>query len=66
MYLAALLLFAGCPILLGSLDGLLDGIFLVCLLARRILCEEKLFIEDQDVFVEYKKRVKYRLKSFIW
>jgi protein-S-isoprenylcysteine O-methyltransferase Ste14 len=66
MYLAALLLFVGSPILLGSLYGLLVGILIVCLLAGRILGEEKMLIEELDGYIEYKKRVKYRLIPFIW
>jgi protein-S-isoprenylcysteine O-methyltransferase Ste14 len=66
MYLAALLLFVGSPILLGSLYGLLVGILIVCLLAGRILGEEKMLIEELDGYKEYKKRVKYRLVPFIW
>jgi protein-S-isoprenylcysteine O-methyltransferase Ste14 len=66
MYLAALLLFLGSPLLLGSMYGLVIGIVMVLLLAGRILGEEKMLIEELDGYSEYKKRVKYRLIPFVW
>jgi protein-S-isoprenylcysteine O-methyltransferase Ste14 len=66
MYLGALLLFLGTPILLGSVYGLLIGIFLCLLVFYRILGEEKMLLEELKGYDDYKKKVKYRVIPYIW
>jgi protein-S-isoprenylcysteine O-methyltransferase Ste14 len=66
MYFAALLLFTGTPLLLGSLYGILIGILLVLLLSARIIGEEKMLMHELDGYDDYKTRVKYRIIPYIW
>jgi protein-S-isoprenylcysteine O-methyltransferase Ste14 len=66
MYLGALLLFLGTPLLLGSLYGTLMGLVLIFLLALRTLDEEQLLVNELEGYAEYKKKVKYRLIPFLW
>lgn len=66
MYLGAVLLFIGTPLLLGSKYGLLTGFLLTLLLAGRIIGEEKLLTKELEGYAEYKRKIKYRLFPFIW
>jgi protein-S-isoprenylcysteine O-methyltransferase Ste14 len=66
MYLGAILMFAGGPLLLGSLVGLLVGALLSLLLAGRIIGEEKLLASELEGYAEYRQKVRYRLVPFIW
>ena len=66
MYLGAVLLFAGTPLLLGSLYGLIVGFLMILLLAARIVGEEKMLVNELEGYEDYKKKVKYRLIPFIW
>jgi protein-S-isoprenylcysteine O-methyltransferase Ste14 len=66
MYLGAILLFLGAPLLLGSAAGLLVGLALSLLLAGRIVGEEKLLAAELEGYAEYRKKVRYRLLPFIW
>ena len=66
MYLGGILLFLGAPLLLGSVYGLIVGIFLSILFLIRITGEEKMLVEELDGYVDYKKKVKYRLIPYIW
>jgi len=66
MYLGALLLFIGTPMLLGSVYGIIIGALVIFLLAMRTIGEEKMMLNELEGYVEYKKKVKYRLIPFIW
>ena len=66
MYLGALLLFLGTPLLLGSLYGTLMGLVLIFLLALRTLDEEAMLVKELEEYAAYKKKVKYRLIPFVW
>ncbi len=66
MYLGAVLLFLGTPLLLGSIYGLLIGLFLCLLVMFRIRGEEKMLVEELEGYVNYKKKVRYRLIPYIW
>jgi protein-S-isoprenylcysteine O-methyltransferase Ste14 len=66
MYLGALLLFLGTPLLLGSLYGTLMDLVLIFLLVLRTLDEEELLVNELEGYAEYKKKVKYRLIPFLW
>jgi protein-S-isoprenylcysteine O-methyltransferase Ste14 len=66
MYLGGILLFLGAPLLLGSVYGLIVGIFLSFLFVARIIGEEKMLMEELEGYVDYKKKVKYRLIPYIW
>jgi protein-S-isoprenylcysteine O-methyltransferase Ste14 len=66
MYLGAVLMFLGAPFLLGSAAGLAVGLALTLLLVGRITGEEKLLASKLDGYVEYRKKVRYRLLPFVW
>ncbi len=66
LYLGAFLFFLGGPLVMGSLYGLIIGIFLSLSVVLRIIGEEKMLVEELDGYVEYKKKVKYRLIPYIW
>jgi len=66
MYLAAVLMFVGAPLLTGSVAALIAGAVLTLLLAFRIVSEEQLLIVDLPGYDEYRDRVRYRLVPFIW
>lgn len=66
MYLGALMLFLGTPLLLGSFYGLLIGILLCLLVVIRIVGEEKMLMEELDGYRDYKKKVKYHIIPYIW
>jgi protein-S-isoprenylcysteine O-methyltransferase Ste14 len=66
MYLGGIFLFLGAPLLLGSVYGLIVGIFLSLLFVARIMGEEKMLLEELEGYLDYKKKVKYRLIPYIW
>ena len=53
MYLGAILMFFGAPLMLGSLYGLLAGFTLTLLLMARILGEEAMLARDLEGYREY-------------
>lgn len=66
MYLGAILMFAGAPLLLGSGYGLLPGLALTVLLMVRINGEEKMLARELEGYREYMQKVRYRLVPFLW
>jgi protein-S-isoprenylcysteine O-methyltransferase Ste14 len=66
LYLAALFLFIGTPIALGSWWALLLIPICMLILVARILNEEKVLMKDLPEYVEYQKKVTTRLIPFIW
>lgn len=66
MYSAALLMFVGIPLGLGSYWGLLVLPFLVVLLAVRLLDEERFLAENLDGYRDYRNHIRYRLIPLIW
>ena len=66
MYLGAILLFIGTPLLLGSCYGMLLGAILSLLLAFRTLGEEKMMMSELDGYEAYKRKIKYRFIPYIW
>lgn len=66
MYLGGVLLFIGAPLFLGSIYGVLIGIILSLLIARRIIGEERMLINELEGYSDYKKKVKYRLLPYVW
>jgi protein-S-isoprenylcysteine O-methyltransferase Ste14 len=66
MYLGGILLFLGAPLLLGSVYGLVIGIFLSLLFVGRIFGEEKMLVEELEGYTDYKKKVRYRLIPHVW
>jgi len=66
MYLGAILLFTGTPLLFGSKYGVLLGVLMVFLVAVRIIGEEKLLDHELEGYGDYKNKVKNRLIPYIW
>ncbi|HEY9603734.1 MAG TPA: isoprenylcysteine carboxylmethyltransferase family protein [Allocoleopsis sp.] len=66
MYLGAIFLFIGTPILLGSQYGVLMGLVISFLLVARIFGEEKMLVEELDGYEDYRNQVKYRLIPLVW
>lgn len=66
MYAVTLLLFLSMPLVLGSLWSFLIFLAYPFIIAKRIRNEEQLLEKELDGYIEYKKKVKYRLIPFIW
>jgi protein-S-isoprenylcysteine O-methyltransferase Ste14 len=66
MYLGAILMMIGAPLLLSSRFGVLVGLVLMVLLVARIVGEEKMLARDLQGYREYTQQVHYRLIPFIW
>ena len=66
MYLATMLMFLPLPLILGSFWGLLPFALYPAVAIIRILNEEKVLRDGLEGYIEYTKKVKYRLIPFIW
>ena len=66
MYLGAMLLFVGVPLLLGSVWGLVLGSVETILIAARSLGEEAELSQNLTGYHEYMKRVRWRMIPFIF
>jgi len=66
MYLGALLMFVGTPLLLGSAIGLVLAAAMTLLLGFRIVGEERLLADELEGYAEYRQQVRYRLLPFVW
>ncbi|MFM0340310.1 methyltransferase family protein [Paraburkholderia fungorum] len=66
MYAAALLLFVGTPLLLGSWWGLACVPVLVTGIGWRAVREERVLIEQLDGYADYMTRVRYRFVPLVW
>lgn len=66
MYLGAILMFLGAPLLLGSVFGVVVGLALTLLLMARIRGEEAMLTRDLDGYREYTQKVRYRLVPHLW
>jgi len=66
MYFAALFLFIGTPLALGSWWALLLLPLFIPILVARILNEEKVLVRDLPGYVQYTQQVRYRLIPNIW
>jgi protein-S-isoprenylcysteine O-methyltransferase Ste14 len=66
MYLGALLMLIGTPLMLGSIYGVLIGVAITFLLMGRIVGEEKMLSRELEGYQEYKEKVCYRLIPHVW
>jgi protein-S-isoprenylcysteine O-methyltransferase Ste14 len=66
MYLGAILMFVGAPLLVGAATALGLGVGIGLLVALRIVDEEKLLMVDLPGYSEYRERVRYRLVPLLW
>ena len=66
MYLASVILFLMMPLVLGSVVSLFVFLFYPIIIVFRIINEEEVLEKELKGYIEYKKKVKYRLIPFIW
>ncbi len=66
MYTATLFLFLSMPIILGSLSSFIIFLMYPVLIVYRIKNEEKLLEKELLGYLEYQRKVKYRIIPFIW
>lgn len=66
MYTATLVVFLSMPLILGSLISFFIFLLYPIIIVIRIIGEEKLLEKELEGYIEYKKKVKYRLIPFIW
>lgn len=66
MYGATMVLFLCIPLVLGSLISFAVFLLYPVIIAKRIRNEEKVLEEGLTGYVEYKKRVKYKVIPFLW
>lgn len=66
MYSATILLFLAIPFVLGSLWAVAVFVVYPAIIAKRIQSEERVLAEGLPGYVDYQKRVKYRLIPFVW
>jgi protein-S-isoprenylcysteine O-methyltransferase Ste14 len=66
MYLAAIILYAFSPLVLGSYIALIPMLLIPVLIIIRIKNEEKVLSKGLEGYNEYMKKVKYRVIPFIW
>lgn len=66
MYSATIILFLSMPLVLGSIVSFAIFLTYPLIIAKRIRNEEAVLEENLDGYIEYKKKVKYKLIPFIW
>jgi protein-S-isoprenylcysteine O-methyltransferase Ste14 len=66
MYLGAVLMFVGVPLLLGSAYGIAIGAGLSLLLAARSVGEERMLVKELEGYDEYRAKVRSRLLPGVW
>jgi len=66
MYTATLLLFLAIPLILGSIYSFIIFLAYPFIIAKRIKAEETLLEKELEGYIQYKKKVKYRLIPFVW
>lgn len=66
MYLGAVLMFLGAPLLMGSYFGIGVGLLMIVLIAIRTLGEEKMLMEEFEGYTAYKQKTRYRFIPFLW
>lgn len=66
MYTGMLAFFVGTPLLLGSGYGIVGGLLLMLMLARRAVLEERTLQTELRGYAAYMRQVKYRLLPYVW
>jgi protein-S-isoprenylcysteine O-methyltransferase Ste14 len=64
--MAMTIIFLFTPIALGSYWAIIPAILFPCILAMRLINEEKKLLKELDGYEDYIKKVKYRLIPGIW
>ena len=66
MYFATLLLFLAMPLILGSVISFVIFLAYPFIIAKRIKNEEEVLEKELVGYIDYKKKVKYKMIPFIW
>lgn len=66
MYLGVMLIYFLTPLALGSYWALLSSIWIVPILAARIINEEKVLERDLPGYLEYQQKTRFRIIPGIW
>ena len=66
MYGATMLLFLSMPLVLGSIISFIIFLVYPIIIAKRIKNEEEVLEKELKGYLEYKKKVKYKMIPFIW
>ena len=66
MYAATILLFLSMPLVLGSVISFIIFLAYPFIIAKRIKNEEEVLEKELKGYLEYKKKVKYKIIPFIW
>jgi protein-S-isoprenylcysteine O-methyltransferase Ste14 len=66
MYAACALLTLATPLLLGSWFGLVGSALLIGAVGQRAVMEEQVLRRELEGYVDYTRRVRYRLLPFVW
>lgn len=66
MYGATILLFLSMPLVLGSVISFVIFLVYPFIIDKRITNEEKVLEKELKGYLEYKKKVKYKMIPFIW
>jgi protein-S-isoprenylcysteine O-methyltransferase Ste14 len=66
MYTAAIMIFVFMPLLLGSFYALLPLLIFPFQMSNRIKNEEEILEKGLDGYLEYKKKVRYKIIPLLW
>jgi protein-S-isoprenylcysteine O-methyltransferase Ste14 len=66
MYSAAILMFMSMPLVLGSFYALIPLLIFPFQMGIRMRNEEQILEKGLDGYIEYKKRVRYKIIPFLW
>lgn len=66
MYTVTIILFLSMPLVFGSIISFAIFLTYPIIIAKRIRNEEAVLEKDLDGYIEYKKKVKYKIIPFLW
>ena len=66
MYFSTIFLFLSIPLILGSFISFIIFMLYPFIIVKRIKNEEKILEKELKGYIEYKKKVKYKMIPFIW
>lgn len=66
MYTVTIILFLSMPLVLGSIISFAIFLTYPVIIAKRIRHEEIMLEKELDGYIEYKKKVKYKIIPFLW
>ncbi len=66
MYMATLILFLSMPLVLGSVFAFVILLLYIPIIGKRIKNEEKVLEQGLTGYLEYEKKVKYKIIPYLW